>query len=69
MKLTKISAGKYQRGDWRVMRLMCGSWIVWNLQTQTRTARDCKNTLWFSTFADAKKFVTGTPLSLIRAGK
>jgi hypothetical protein len=69
MQLTKIKAGSYQRGDWRVLRMDSGSWIVWNLQTQTRTARDCRNTLWFSTFADAKKFVTGTPLSLILAGK
>jgi hypothetical protein len=57
MKLTKISASNYKSGDWKVMRLMSGSWIVWNVQTQTRTARDCPNTKWFLTHAECKKFI------------
>lgn len=63
MKLTKVNAGAYQCGDWNLMRMDSGSWIVWNRQTQTRTARECKNTKWFSTFANAKKFV-GESVSL-----
>lgn len=54
MKLTKIKAGSYQCGDVRVLSLK-DFWIVWNVTTQTRTARDCHNTRWFSTFAEAKK--------------
>ena len=55
--MKKQSAGNYNSGNWRIMRLMSGSWIVWDVQTQTRSARDCPKTLWFLSFADAKKFV------------
>jgi hypothetical protein len=54
MKLTKISAGSYQCGDVRVLSLK-DFWIVWNVTTQTRTARDCPNTKWCSSFAEAKQ--------------
>jgi hypothetical protein len=56
MTLTKISSGSYQCGDWRVLRLV-ELWIVWNVNTQTRTARECRNTLRFGSFAEAKKFL------------
>jgi len=59
MKLTKISAGIYHCDDWRVMRLLCGSWIVWNVKTQTRTARQCSNTKWYSTLTEARFALMG----------
>ena len=59
MQLTKVRAGSYHPRNWCMMRLDSGSWIVWNLLTQTKTARECPNTLWFGSFADAKKFVAG----------
>lgn len=54
MKLTKIKAGSYQCGDMRVLSLN-DLWIVWNVTTQTKTARDCSNTKWCASFAEAKK--------------
>lgn len=56
MTLTKISAGSYEYGDWRVLRLSY-LWMVWNVRTQTRTARECRNTLRFGSFTEAKKFL------------
>ena len=59
MKLTKVRAGSYHHGNWCTMRVDTGSWIVWNLQTQTTTARECPRTRWFVSFADAKKYLAG----------
>jgi hypothetical protein len=60
MKLTRIKKSNYGYGDWRVLRMESGSWIVWNTQTQTRTARDCPNTRWFVNLPDAKRFLLET---------
>lgn len=55
--MKKQSAGNYNSGDWRIMRMISGSWIVWNVKTQTRSARECPNTKWFSNFSEVKQFV------------
>lgn len=61
MKLIKIRTGSYCYGDWRVLHLKeCGSYIVWNFATVTRTARFCPNTRWFNNLADAKQFLLET---------
>jgi len=60
MKLTRTKFCNYNYGDWRVLRMSSGLWIVWNVQTVTRTARDCPNTRWFVNLADAKKFLLET---------
>lgn len=58
MKLIKIRVGSYCYGDWRVLHLKeCGSYIVWNITTVTRTARFCPYTEWFPNFANAKRFL------------
>lgn len=59
MKLTKVRAGCYHHRDWCMMRVDTGSWIVWNLQTQTTTARECPRTRWFVNFTEAKKYLAG----------
>ena len=43
--------------DWKTMGLDSGMWIVWSVKTQTRTARDCPNTKWFTTKVAAQEFV------------
>jgi hypothetical protein len=58
MKFTKVCAGNYRQGEWNLMHLGSDSWIVWNTQTQTsRFPKFCRNTKWFFTLSDAKKFV------------
>ena len=57
MKLTRISFCNYIYGDWKLARMASGLWLVWNVQTVTRTARDCPNSKWFVDLAAAKTYV------------
>jgi hypothetical protein len=54
--IKRIKAGNYVAGQFNILRIN-ELWLVWNNETQTRTARNCPNSKWFPNLAAAKTYV------------
>lgn len=54
--IKRSKAGNYVAGHFNILRIN-ELWLVWDRRTQTRTARNCPNSKWFTDLAAAKTYV------------